>query len=430
MAASVLWKAFDVLETFNQSRPRYDAERDRPQERSAEVDRTSTHDDVVVGGRCPAGVPVLSDRTADFHYGNLLGRSSVTQRCPAASGRFNTHRAQHLFELGRGRGGAVVPTGGELWATDAGTRDDVVAQWEHILSATYLPWTVAIPELPEQNAFRGWVRRWPIDDILLADSRCGPCSGRRARHQPADAEGEFVVVMIIQAGGETLSQRHTEATLTAGDVVAWDSAGRNRFTIPESLSKRSMVIPRAALDEVGGRPWMRDGVTLDATAPATRLLTSHLATLSEVLPGLGSAAMSAARVAALELFVGALRTDSDVCSAEHVRPALRASIERYIAQNLLNGAVTPAAIAAAHCVSIRTVYRVFSATGQTVGEVVRARRLARARADVTDSDRPISVIAHRWGFSDTSHFSRTFKAHYGCSPTDYRIAYGCGGLAS
>ena len=168
-------------------------------------------------------------------------------------------------------------------------------------------------------------------------------------------------------------------------------------------------------------------MVLDAAAPATRLLTSHLATLSEVLPGLGSTTMSAARMAALELFVGALRSDSDVCSAEIVRPALRSLIQRYIDRHLLDGAVTPAAIAAAHWVSIRTVNRVFSATGQTVGEVVRARRLARARADVTASDPPISVIAHRWGFCDTSHFSRTFKAHYGCSPTDYRNAYRCGG---
>jgi AraC-like DNA-binding protein len=142
-----------------------------------------------------------------------------------------------------------------------------------------------------------------------------------------------------------------------------------------------MVIPPAALDEVGGRSWMREGVTLDATAPATRLLTSHLDTLSEVLPGLGSAAMGAARMAALELFVGALRSDSDVCSVEIVRPALRASIERYIDRDLLDGAVTPAALAAAHWVSIRTVNRVFSATGQTVGEVVRVRRLRPSRRD-------------------------------------------------
>jgi AraC family transcriptional activator of tynA and feaB len=324
----------------------------------------------------------------------------------------------------------VVSSGGELWATDAGTRDDVAAQWEHILSATYLPWTVAIPELPERNAFQGWVRRWPIDDLLLVDCRCGPCSGLRARHQLADTDGEFVVVMIIHKGAELVSQRHTEATLTPGDVAAWDSARRNQFTVPESLSKRSMVIPRAALDEVGGGPWLTEGAVLDPIAPATRLLTSHLDTLSEVLPGLGSAAMSAARMAALELFVGALRTDSDVCSAESVRPALRASIERYIDRHLLNGAVTPAALAAAHWVSVRTVNRVFSATGQTVGEVVRARRLSRARADVTEGDQPISVIAHRWGFSDTSHFSRTFKAHYGYSPTDYRNTYRGDGPAS
>ena len=317
----------------------------------------------------------------------------------------------------------MVPSGGELWATDADTRDDVAAQWEDILSATYLPWAVAIPELPHQDVFQGWVRRWWIDDILVADSRCGPCSGSRARRQLADTEGEFVYLLVSQKGAMTISQRDTVATVTPGNVAALDSTQRNQFTVPESLSLRGMVIPRAALDEVDGHPWMRDGFVLDSTAPATRLLTNHLATLTEVLPGLGSATMSAARMAALELFVGALRSDSGVCSTASVRPALRSSIERYIDRHLLDGAVTPAAIAAAHWVSIRTVNRVFSATGQTVGEVVRARRLARARAEVTASDRPISEIAHRWGFSDTSHFSRTFKAHYGYSPTEYRNAY-------
>jgi hypothetical protein len=42
----------------------------------------------------------------------------------------------------------------------------------------------------------------------------------------------------------------------------------------------------------------------------------------------------AARMAALELFVSAPRSDSDVCSAQIVRPALRASIERYIDRHL------------------------------------------------------------------------------------------------
>jgi AraC family transcriptional regulator, positive regulator of tynA and feaB len=104
------------------------------------------------------------------------------------------------------------------------------------------------------------------------------------------------------------------------------------------------------------------------------------------------------------------------------RPALRAAMDRFIEQHLLDDAVTPAAIATAHGVSTRTVNRIFNATGQTVSEVIRVRRLARARDELTKTDRPISAIAHRWGFSDTSHFSRTFKAHYGSSPSDYRCA--------
>jgi AraC family transcriptional activator of tynA and feaB len=337
------------------------------------------------------------------------------------------HWTEHRFEVGRG--GGVVPSGGELWATDPRAGDDVTAQWEQILAATYMPWTVSLPEVSRPDVFRAWVRRWRIDDLVLVDCECGPCCGTRSRHQLADTEGEFVVVMIVRSGTETVSQRHMEATLTPGDVAAWDSTKRNRFAVRESLAKRSILIPRAALDEVGGRTWMTDGVKLDGAAPATRLLTTYLDALSQVLPELGPAAMSAARTAALGLFGGALRTDSDVCSAEIVRPALRASIERYIEGNLLNGTVTPAAIASAHWVSIRTVNRAFSATGQTVGEVVRARRLAHAREDLTNSDRPISDIAHRWGFSDTSHFSRAFKAHYGTSPTDYRNAYRVDGQA-
>ena len=49
---------------------------------------------------------------------------------------------------------------------------------------------------------------------------------------------------------------------------------------------------------------------------------------------------------------------------------------------------------------MRTVNRVFNATGQTVGEVIRVRRLARAREDLTEATALSPSIAHRWGFSD------------------------------
>ncbi|MBW0114862.1 helix-turn-helix domain-containing protein [Pseudonocardia abyssalis] len=303
--------------------------------------------------------------------------------------------------------------GHEAWATGPGDR---ASQWREMLSATHLPWTVSVPDAP---AFDARIRRWWIDDLALVDCACGPCSGTRQRRQVADTDGEFVTVLITRAGRETVSQCGVEAELKPGDVVAWDSTKPARFAVWEPLSKRSLLIPRAALDEVSGRTWVTGGIRLDGRSPATRLLTTYLDTLSMALPDLPPSAVAAARNATLELFIGALRADGDVPSTSTARPALRASMDRFIEQHLLD-AVTPTSIASAHGVSIRTVNRVFNATGQTVGEVIRVRRLARARDDLTKTDRPISVIAHRWGFSDISHFSRTFKARYGRSPSDYR----------
>jgi len=57
--------------------------------------------------------------------------------------------------------------------------------------------------------------------------------------------------------------------------------------------------------------------------------------------------------------------------------------------------------------SVRTINRAFNATGQTVGETIRIRRLARARNELAERRQPIGTSATKWGFDDSSHFSRS-----------------------
>ncbi len=313
---------------------------------------------------------------------------------------------------------------GEFWST-VQSLGDVEGQWQEILSTTHLPWSVRVNAGP----FEAWVRRWWINDLALLDCGCSPCSGTRQRKHIVDTNGEFVVVLINRSGRETVSQGAAEASLQPGDAVVWDSTHSARFTVHEQLSKRSLLIPRAALDEVSGRAWTTPGVMLDGTSPATRLLLSYLDMLSQSLAVLGASAVAAARNATLELLVGALKTDGDVPVNGTAQPALRAGMDRYIERHLLDGALPLNQIAAAHGVSVRTVNRVFNASGQTVGEVIRVRRLARAREELAESSRPVSVIAHRWGFADPSHFTRSFKARYGSSPREYRLACRAGGAS-
>lgn len=70
-------------------------------------------------------------------------------------------------------------------------------------------------------------------------------------------------------------------------------------------------------------------------------------------------------------------------------------------------------IAAAHHISVRRLHKLFEDQPQTVAALIRQHRLERCRADLARSDRTVTAVAARWGFSDPAHFSRLFKATYG-----------------
>ncbi|MFC0007631.1 AraC-like ligand-binding domain-containing protein [Micromonospora siamensis] len=103
--------------------------------------------------------------------------------------------------------------------------------------------------------------------------------------------------------------------------------------------------------------------------------------------------------------------------------ALRAQIDAFIDQHLGDATLTPAVVAAAHHLSPRSLHRLFADTGPTVAATIRSRRLDRCRRDLADpllAGLPVQAIAARWGFGDKAHFSRAFRAAYGCSPRAWR----------
>lgn len=69
---------------------------------------------------------------------------------------------------------------------------------------------------------------------------------------------------------------------------------------------------------------------------------------------------------------------------------------------------------------LRRMFR--QATAMSISDYIRIQRLAEAKRMLLKRslDLPISVIATQLGFRDTAHFSRHFKQHVGCSPTEYQ----------
>ena len=72
-------------------------------------------------------------------------------------------------------------------------------------------------------------------------------------------------------------------------------------------------------------------------------------------------------------------------------------------------------------VSRARLFRAFQSEAGIHNYILR-QRLERARVALADRDRaePIGTIAHRLGFSDPGHLSRSFRARFGMSPRDYR----------
>lgn len=297
-------------------------------------------------------------------------------------------------------------------------REDV---WQETLSTLLLPMSIHLPA-QSSSSFRGQLRRQWVEDLALIDCRTGTFAGRRDRHQLGTAADDFVAILLGVAGEEHVKSGDDAIRVRASSGIAISGSHPFDFEVSGNYHKRCLLIPNSALDDLGV-PRLETGcVELHSAAPSVALLDSYLAALSSTLPAMSQATRTAARNASLQLVAAAVNPHEEVGRVESAdaAPALRAAMDRWIDLHLRDPDLTPDALAIAHAVSPRTVYRLFARDGETVGSVVRARRLSRARLDLRDADTTVSTVASRWGFADASHFSRNFRETYGVTPTEYR----------
>ncbi|MFI8371060.1 helix-turn-helix domain-containing protein [Streptomyces sp. NPDC085466] len=113
-----------------------------------------------------------------------------------------------------------------------------------------------------------------------------------------------------------------------------------------------------------------------------------------------------------------LHADADVLS---VLPRVLA----YIRARLQDPGLSAERIASAHQISVRTLYGLCTKAGMSLEQWITERRLEGARAALVSPamrSHTIERIAHAWGFSTPSHFSRRFRAAYGVTPRQWRAA--------
>jgi AraC-like DNA-binding protein len=297
------------------------------------------------------------------------------------------------------------------------------ASWRSLVSEAFVPLNVT------SNAtenFHAKLRSRSLGDVFVSEVGANPHSVERTPALIAAGDTPFYKLSLQLAGTGILMQDGREAILSAGDMAIYDT-GRP-YTLSFAADFRTLVLmfPQSVIDLPRDAVAQITAHRIAGDQGIARVVSPFLAHLTENLERLTS--HSAVRLAhnTVDLVTTMLNSELDVHvdghNASH-RAALVHDIRAYIDDHLSDSHLSPASIASANFISTRHLHGVFKDQGVTVSAWIRSRRLEHCRRDLADAlfaDRPVSVIAARWGFTDASHFSRLFRSTFGEPPTEFR----------
>ncbi|MFJ8848571.1 helix-turn-helix domain-containing protein [Streptomyces cyaneofuscatus] len=281
--------------------------------------------------------------------------------------------------------------------------------------------------LPPTNAggvYRSRVERRLVGDVAVSDQYSDELAGFSGRRSGGGPDREQVVVHVIGEGALRIGGTAYRADIRPGMLCVRDLRAPWEFAFTEPTVCRALSLPRAAvLEHIREEARTLPPLTvLHRDVPEARLFLAHVDTAWSLAGRLTGAGSYAARDALLMLLGGVIGAGTDsravtgTLSADPLlAPPLRAAAMAYADTRLRDRDLSPAVVARALSVSVRTLHRAFAGGEESVMAYVRRRRLEEARADLARSAL-VSDVAARWHFADTSHFRRAYRGHFGHAP--------------
>ena len=268
------------------------------------------------------------------------------------------------------------------------------------------------------SRFFGGISVGHLGGVELVDVTTNAQALRRSAADARAEDARYFYLIYQEAGSSVLMQHGKQATLQQGDCALIDSRYASEFRYLEGMRHLSFHLPCDALEaRMSGRhPRLCDTIRADeALGGVLGGFIRQVAAGHALFDPLESQAFGDALLSMLA------PVSHDV---EQRGTSLRdyARVVAYI-EARLQSELTPERIARDVGVSVRSLYRLFEERDQSLAGYIRALRLKRCAEQLRASshrDDNLTCIAHRWGFKDSAHFSRSFRAMFGMSPREYR----------
>ena len=308
----------------------------------------------------------------------------------------------------------------EVFATQALPVRDQYEGWR--------AWSLPLLDVTSPTAMNGGNRGfgaesrvWKLDDGLLMTHLTVPTSdavrtSRLIRHLPAD---HWVITHLLR-GATSIESSRGSIEIQASQSCVW-SLGQVSSSKRSNIERIDLLLSRDTFRDIA--PLLDAATGLVLGAPFGGFLGDFLNTLLERLPLLldndaphltvAISKLVAACVAPSSARLEASRVLIDVGRLERVRQTVRAHL-----QSPLLG---PQMLGRQVGMSRSNLYRLLESEGG-VTTYIQRHRLMEARSRLSDSrnTQSIAAMAHDLCFTDSSSFSRAFRATFGVSPGDVR----------
>jgi AraC-like DNA-binding protein len=298
--------------------------------------------------------------------------------------------------------------------------------FHHVVADTIVPFGLRVDA---DRDLRAEILTGPVGAVHVTKVSAPPMTAFRTARLIRVSDPELFKIDVQVRGHTVFAQGDREAALAPGDFTLMDLSRPCRLA-DRDLEHEVLAVkfPHAALglrhnelDRLTAVPISgRDGLG----APISSL-ARHLARHLEDYDPTGGARLAAALMDLLIVTLAERLDRLPAIAPATRRRALLASVQSFIDRRLGDPELSPSAVAAAHHISLRQLYRLFDTQPTGVAGWIRQRRLERCRGDLLDpafAHWSVSAIAARWGLMDAAHFSRAFRAAYGLPPAEYRIS--------
>jgi AraC-like DNA-binding protein len=292
--------------------------------------------------------------------------------------------------------------------------------WEEMVSQQFVAARCCVPVA--RSPFSAAIRSLELDFLKLSDVRSEGTDVLRTNEHIARAETNYFLLSLQVEGTGCLEHARRSVFLHPGDMVLYDTARSYQLRFAAAQQQLVLRIPRNELIARCPNIECFVGISIPDVLPAARLardLVRNVAALDS-LPSIRAQSSLASTITDLvldSLLELNTQRSTRACS-------LRLTDAKRVAQRYLaDPSFSVARWADAMGISERYLRLLFGSSTQSPGQYLWGQRLERAAMELrtpTSLRRSITDIAFGCGFSDSAHFSRSFRVAYGMTPRDYR----------